>query len=347
MEADSEAARATSGASPLALSIGAAGASVVCIAVIGIRGILSYEKGADWSVSVLSLIAQTGVWLLVFVGIAWMATAAIRALPGNSSAVVATLASIMAALSLIFAIAGAGWTIAGATNLAKHPNRQIYSLYSAACKADKDAVKRALANGVSPTKRWTDISPGDGGDAVAAYFKCYKNGQTFDQDLVEILLAAGSSLTSRPEGYGTPPLEVVLIYAPQEDRVRAAKYLVGKGLSPNGGSNSPGRPLAIAAGRGDLETARALLSLGASIDVPNLAGSLFTGDKRFCSDSAQSWPDAARFDVRKHLAVADLLVEHGLKITQKALQAGRAFCRGADNVMVTQLDARININPGK
>jgi hypothetical protein len=195
--------------------------------------------------------------------------------------------------------------------------------------------------------RWTDSSPGDGGDAVAAYFKCYKNGQPFDQNLVESLLAAGASLTSRPEGYGTPPLEVVLINAPQEDRVRAASYLVSKGLSPNGGSRSLGGPLVIAAHLGDLETAKALLALGASTDAPNLAKELFTGDRRLCSDSAQHWPDAQRLDVLKYLAVADLLVEHGLRVTPEAIQTGKDYCRGADNAMVMHLESRMNLNLGR
>lgn len=348
MESDSKAPRAAKRSSPLLLAIGAAAASVACIAVFGIGALLSYEKGTDWSTSLLSLIARNGVWLLVFVGIGWMAAAAFRALPGNSDAVVATLmATILAALSFVFAIVATSWTVYSAIQWAKHPNRQIYSLYSAACKADKDAIKRALANGVSPTKRWTDISPGDGGDAVAAYFKCYKNGQPFDEGLVEILLAAGSSLTSRPEGYGTPPLEIVLIFAPQEDRIRAARYLVGKGLSPNGGSRSPGRPLEIVAGRGDLETAKVLLSLGASTQVPNLAKSLFIANQQYCSNSAQRWADGVRFDFRDHVAVADLLVEHGLRITPEALQNGKAFCHGAENLMVTQLESRMKMNLGK
>lgn len=348
MKSESERSGVTSRSSPLVLATCSAVASGACIAVIGIGGLLSYGKGTDWSVSLLGLIARNGVWLLVFVGIAWIAIAALRALPNNSGAVVAApVSTILAGLSLVFAIVASSWTVYGAIVWAKHPNRQIYSLYSAACKADKEAVQRALANGASPTKRWTDISPGDGGDAVAAYFKCYKKGQPFDQDLVEILLAAGSSLTSRPVGYGTPPLEVVLISAPREDRIPAAKYLVGKGLSPNGGSNAAGRPLAIAAGRGDLETTKALLLLGARTDLPHLADELFTADKRFCSDSVQRGPDGARFDVREHLAVAELLTEHGLKITQEALQAGRAFCRGAENVMVTQLESRMRMNLAK
>lgn len=78
MESDSEASSATGRSSPLVLAIGAAVASVACIAVIGIGGLLSYGKGTDWSVSLLSLIARNGVWLLVFAGIAWMCTIALN-----------------------------------------------------------------------------------------------------------------------------------------------------------------------------------------------------------------------------------------------------------------------------
>lgn len=205
MEADSGKAN-TTGLGALTLSVGAAVASVICIVVIALRGLLSYEKGADWSVSLPSLILRNGVWLIIFAAIAWMSIAAIRVVPRKSNSIIATGASaILAILSLVFAVSAALWTVTGALRFAKHPNYQIYGLYVAACKGDKEAVKRELARGVSPSMRWADTSPGDGGDAVAAYFKCYRTGQPFDQDLVEILLAAGSSLSSRPEGYGTPP----------------------------------------------------------------------------------------------------------------------------------------------
>jgi len=108
-----------------------------------------------------------------------------------------------------------------------------------------------------------------------------------------------------------------------------------------------GSPLAIAAHRGDLETAKALLALGASTDTPNLAKELFIGDRRLCSDSAQHWPDAERLDVPKYLAVADLLVEHGLRFTPEAIQTGKNFCRGADNAMVMHLESRMNMNLGR
>ena len=98
----------------------------------------------------------------------------------TSSAVAVVTSTSLAGLSLLFAVTAAFWTVAGAFRSATHPNRHIYSLYAAACKADKESVKKELARGVSATTRWTDISPGDGGDG----------GQPFDQELVEILLAA-------------------------------------------------------------------------------------------------------------------------------------------------------------
>lgn len=349
MKSDGEASSATGKLPPILLAIGAAFASIACIAVFLFEAIARHGKGPDWSISAGGLTVRHCVWLLVLAGIAWIAISGLRrAHADNAIGVISKLAvNVFAGLSLLFAFFAAIFTTVETFELAKHPNRDIYSLYKAACSADMERVERALADGASASERWTDNFPGDGGDALAAYFKCYKKGQRFDQELVGVLLAAGASLTSRSDAYGRSPLVVVLMEAPQEDRVPAVKYLVNKGLSPNGGSGSSWRPLEVAASRGDVDAVDALLTLGARAYMPGLADKLFLAHRGFCTDFAQREQGTIDFDIQKHIAVVDRLLQEGMKVTGEALQGGKEFCRGSENVMVNHVEARMNAGRGK
>lgn len=329
----------------LVLAVIACAVSVACLFYLGLELFLSYGRGPDWSRSWHTGLGKALAWFVVLGLIAVLSIASLRAAWRTDGHLIATTFTVLlAGLSAVFSIGALcflGYVAVASIFMPEHPNRSLFALHDAACKADREGVKRALARGVSATARWTDISPGDGGDALAAYFKCYKSGQPFDQELVEMLLSAGSLIKSRPDVY-PGPVEVVLTSAPQGDQIPAVKYLVSKGLSPNGGATSSGRPLAIAAARGHTDLLKALLLLGATTDSAYLADHLFTGDRRFCSDWKRLPQIDAPYDDAGQLAAADILIENGLKITPAALEKGRMFCSGAQNRMVTHVESRLN-----
>lgn len=329
----------------VALAVLAAGLSIACLLSLAMGLLGAHGAGSNWSRPWHEGLGKSLAALAVLCLIAAVSIASLRAAWRTEGHLFSTVFTVLVAgLSAVFSLGAlcfVGYVAVGSIFMPEHPNRTLFALHDAACKADKEAVRRALARGVSATARWTDTSPGDGGDALAAYFKCYKYEQAFDQELVEMLVSAGSSLTSRPDVY-PGPVEVVVSMAPQSDQVRAVTYLVGKGLSTNGGKTSSGRPLAIAVARGNTELLKALLVLGATTDSTYLANHLFTGDRRFCSDWKKQPGVDATYDDASQLAAADLLLEHGLKITPEALEKGRVLCSGAQNRMVTHVESRLS-----
>ena len=252
------------------------------------------------------------------------------------------VAMLLALPSAFFSLGLAALTTTELIRSSSHPNRQLFALRTAACKADIAGVRAQLERGVSAAALWTDTRPGDGGDALAAYFRCFTYGHRFDRELVEVLLAAGATLEVRALNPGAlNPLETVVLLARPEDRAEAIEYLVKKGLAPNGTSASEGGTLGIAAYHGDAIAVRRLLDLGAKPNFGRSATRALTGQRDIVCRGLQE-PVMKHFSIGAHWEAVDLLLDHGLVITEDDLAAGRKLCEGGTNAIVTHIESRLN-----
>ena len=329
----------------VALAVFAAGLSIACLLFLGMELFRNFGAGQSWSPRPwYEGLGKDLATLAVLCFIAVVSIASLRAAWRTEGHFVSTaFTTLLAGPSAVFSIGAlcfVGYVAVASVLLPEHPNRKLYTLHDAACKADRGGVKRALAAGVSPTARWTDISSGDGGDALAAYFKCFGYGHAFDREIVELLLAAGSAPISRAVGIYSDPLEIVVMNAHADGRVAAIEYLVGTGYAPSGTSRSWGGTLAIAAGRGDVDTLKLLLKLGARPEMPGLSDRLVR-NPRFCLTRPPAHPDEPPFNAKPYLDAADLLIDTGLVMPAESLAKGRSFCVGSENVMVAHLEARL------
>jgi hypothetical protein len=330
----------------VALAVVAAGLSLACFLYLAKELLASYGIGPDWSRPWYAGLGETLATLAILCLIAVASVVSLRAAWRTEGHLISTaFTTLLAGPSAVFAIGTlcfVGYVAVALIVLPEHPNRKLFALHDAACKADKEGVRRALAAGISPSARWTNTSPGDGGDALAAYFKCFRNGQTLDREIVDLLLAAGSAPTSRPAGAYPDPLEVVVLNAGIDGRAAAVEYLVGKGYAPSGASPSRGGTLGIAAGRADVDTLKILLKLGARPELPGLTDRLVLANKNFCSErAARARPDEPSFNAKPFFDAADLLLESGLVVSTESLAKGKAFCTGSENAMVAHLEMRL------
>lgn len=259
-------------------------------------------------------------------GLAVIAVLAIKAMSRGG-----WLVLLPALATLGFVLFVGYWSVRVTADLVANPLSRIAPLHQAACKGDLAGVRRELARRVPATTR--DTSGGvDRGGALQAYFRCFEEGNVLNVELVDLLLAAGADLDDRKAYRPYDPLELVLLRERKTMRERSVRYLVGKGMTPGGAH------LGIAASVGDVESVRLLLALGAKPVKHNLADYILTYNQALCAPRQGETRPA--FDFVPFAEAADLLIDNGLVVDDKALAKGLDACGGRENRMVTYLSQR-------
>lgn len=324
----------------LAISLGllSAGLSVMFVAYLFMGVVLSWGgRGPDWSVSFGRALLGLFASLAPCVCIAGLSIAALRA-TGRPGAIAPGFAGFLAIPSLIFSILVGGlyaWVfVAGA----KNPNRALYPLHDAACKADLDAVRIQLKRGVSATKEFYVGSASDGRDALGSYFHCFRD-VPFDRLLVDELLRAGADINGGQRRARYTALESVVLNARPPERIEIVKYLVAKGASPNA-SSIYGSALETAVNQADVAMTRTLIQLGAPIDSLKLAARLGLTDPRVCEVTVVGGRTMPVLDLKSKLETIDFLFEQGFLITREGLAQAKRQCPHVDHPIVFHIESK-------
>lgn len=269
---------------------------------------------------------------IVLVGMGWTAAsvaafavgvAAIRAAwkvdgPGVIGAVILGVVALLALVVPAYIASVVIWSHAP---VAFHPGRANYPLVDAACRGDTQAVKTHLRAGLSATYQYQDGELQ--GDALARHWQCLNPDAAFNFELVDALIAAGSTLNPLERFSYDAPLHRVLERVRAADRTAALKFLVERGASTETLSANQASALTFAARNGDAESVRTLLALGARVDSEQLARTY--REMRFCGEPEEG-AVAVPEKMKPYLDVVAAVFQAGATVTWDELYRLDLMC---------------------
>lgn len=279
----------------------------------------------QWSRPTTTVVLQGVGWTAASVVVIAVGVAAIRAAwnvwkvdgPGIFAAV---LLGLMALVSLIVPAYIAAFVVWTHAPNAFSQGRTNYPLHDAACRGDTESVKKHLRTGLSASYQYRD--GGMEGDALARHFQCMNSDAAFNFELVGTLISAGSKVDGHDRAY-SPPLHRVIEKIRPSDRAAALTYLVQRGAYIETHSGNEVTPLVFAAMKGDAESVRTLLALGARVDSTQLAR--IYREMRFCG-TAEEGAFVVPEKMKPYVDIVDALFQAGATVTWDDLYRAGLSC---------------------